>query len=259
MLEKKIIRYIYVISILLSAGTIIFFPKWLVDDAYITFRYAENLANHFQLTFNINSQPVEGYTGIILPILIAFAIKIGISPIIVTHSIGIICFFSSGIFLVLLLKKIKISDIVCSIIVLIYSFIPAVFTHIFSGLETILFLSMINAVIYFSIVLISNTPNKTSSLILFGLLLLLLSLTRPEGVLFSSLIVLFCGLYFYIEKTNLASKYFVITIAVFIIPFSIYFIWRWNYYGQFFPNTYYLKTGNFALEYKSFNSFIEFF
>ena len=258
-MDKIIAKYIYIFSILFALGTLIFFPKWLVDDAYITFRYAENLANHFQLTYNINSHPVEGYTGIILPVLIAIAIKVDISPVVASHSIGIISFIASVIFLVLLLKKIRISDIVCSITILIYSFMPVIYTHIFSGLETILFLSNLIIVIYYSIVVLSNNSNKNISFVLFSLLLLFLSLVRPEGVLFSILITLFCCIYYFTEKKYLFKKFTLSILSVFIIPFIIYFIWRWNYYGQFFPNTYYLKAGNFTFAYDSYKSFIEFF
>ena len=258
-MDKKIAKYIYIFSILFALGAVILFPKWVVDDAYIIFRYSENFSNHFQLTYNINSHPVEGYTGIILPIFIALAIKFGISPVVATHSIGIISFIIGGIFVVLLLKKININDIVCSITILIYSFIPVIYTHIFSGLETILFLSNIIIVIYYSIGVLKNNSDKKYSFVLFGLLLLFLSLVRPEGILFSFLIVLFCSIYYYTEKKYLFSRLIISLISAFSIPFIIYFLWRWNYYGQFFPNTYYLKAGNFTYAYQSYISFIEFF
>lgn len=258
-MDKKIAIYIYIFSILFALGTIVFFPKWIVDDAYITFRYAENLANHFQLVYNIDSRPVEGYTGFILPVLIAIAIKIGISPVIAAHSVGIISFIVTGIYLFLLLKKIKVSDIVCSITILIYFFIPVVYTHIFSGLETILFLSIIFIVLYYSLNLLKNNFNNNRSLILFGLFNLFLSLVRPEGLLLSVIINIFLTIFFYIEKKHLLKKYILSIISAFIIPFIIYFLWRWNYYGQLFPNTYYLKSGSYTFEYESYKSFIEFF
>src|SRR3954465_2857630 len=40
------------------------FPRATVDDAFITYRYAENLARHGELTFNVGGNPVEGYTGV---------------------------------------------------------------------------------------------------------------------------------------------------------------------------------------------------
>ena len=256
---KEIAKYIYIFSILFALGTIIFFPKWVVDDAYIIFRYSENLANHFQLTYNINSHPVEGYTGIMLSVLIAIAIKIGVAPVFASHLIGVLGFIIGGIFLVLLLKKIKIADIVCSITILIYSFMPIIYTHIYSGLETMLFLASIITAIYYSMVALKNNSNKNYPFISLGLSLLFLSLIRPEGVLFSILIALFCGVYYYYGKKYLFNKFIINLILIFIIPFVIYFLWRWNYYGQFFPNTYYLKAGNYTFSYQSYNSFIEFF
>jgi hypothetical protein len=39
------------------------------------------------------------------------------------------------------------------------------------------------------------------------------------------------------------NKTEVIFSAAFILIFGTYFIWRWNYFGYFFPNTFYAKTG----------------
>ncbi|MGD1048590.1 MAG: hypothetical protein ABR899_07560, partial [Candidatus Krumholzibacteriaceae bacterium] len=38
-------------------------PRWVVDDSFILFRYADNLANHGELNWNLGEKPVEGYTG----------------------------------------------------------------------------------------------------------------------------------------------------------------------------------------------------
>jgi hypothetical protein len=43
-----------------SIKTVVKFPKWVVDDAFIIFRYAENLAETGQLTWNPGENPVEG-------------------------------------------------------------------------------------------------------------------------------------------------------------------------------------------------------
>lgn len=256
---NKLSSYIYLFSILFAVGVLIFFPKWIVDDAYIIFRYSENLVHHSQLTYNLNTNPVEGYTGLILPLLIAFAMKVGISPVFAAHFIGIISYIIGGIFLFLVLKKIKITDIISSIIVLLYTTTPIIYTHVFSGLETILFTSTIIITIYFSLILLQDKLFKSAHYILFSFLLLFFSLLRPEGVLFSILISIFCLLYYFTEKKYLFNKLFITIITVFIIPFIIYFLLRWNYYGQFFPNTFYLKSGNFDLSLESFNSFLDFF
>ena len=56
-------------------------PNWTVDDAYITFRYASNLAHHGQRTWNVGQDLIEGYAGVASPILLAGLIRISFSPI----------------------------------------------------------------------------------------------------------------------------------------------------------------------------------
>ena len=43
---------------------------FVTDDAYISFRYARNLALHGQLVFNLGEQ-VEGYTNFLWTVLLA--------------------------------------------------------------------------------------------------------------------------------------------------------------------------------------------
>ena len=154
--DRILAKYIYYFSVLLALMSLFFFPKWLVDDAYIIFRYSDNLSRHFQLTWNLNTNPVEGYTGIVLPVLIAMAMKLNLSPVTVTHSIGVISFILGGLFLYLTCKVIRIRNLIRSIIILIYVTTPIIYTHIFSGLETILFSMTIIIIIYFSIILLDR-------------------------------------------------------------------------------------------------------
>ena len=49
------------------------------DDAYISFRYAQNLAEHGQLVFNLGER-VEGYTNFLWTVLLAGLLKLGLLP-----------------------------------------------------------------------------------------------------------------------------------------------------------------------------------
>jgi arabinofuranosyltransferase len=53
---------------------------FICDDAYISFRYAENLARHGELTWNLGEPRVEGYTNFLWTVLLAAGIRSGISP-----------------------------------------------------------------------------------------------------------------------------------------------------------------------------------
>ena len=50
-----------------------------VDDAYISFRYARNLANGLGLVFNAGER-IEGYTNFLFTCLLGLAIKLGLDP-----------------------------------------------------------------------------------------------------------------------------------------------------------------------------------
>jgi len=254
---KTLSKYIYLFSILFAVGALVFFPRWMVDDAYIVFRYAENLANHFQLTWNVNADPIEGYTGVVLPVLIAVAMKAGIAPEFVTHAIGVVSFIFGGIFLFLFVRKIGVSDLIRSVVILLYSTTPVIYVHVYGGLETLLFTATIIAASYFAFTLLGSGALNVPRLLRFVSLLLFLSLIRPEGVLFALLISFFMILYFFGKSKTDAKKLSAVLLAGFVLPFVIYFAWRWSYYGQPLPNTFYLKTGGFHFSYKSFYSFME--
>jgi arabinofuranosyltransferase len=193
------------------------FPRWTVDDAFILFRYAENLVDHGELNWNPGENPVEGYTGFTLVMILSAAIKLGISPIAASHAIGIAFFFISGILMLLILRGFNISSMTVSIL---YFTTPFMLVHAWSGLETTLF----TAAILFALYAFTLGRNK-----LFVFSLLLLSFTRPEGVLLSLLLL---GTYRPVSRS---------AITAYLIPCAAYFLWRWIYYGQLLPNTFYAK------------------
>jgi hypothetical protein len=168
---------------------LIVFPKWTVDDAYITFRYARNLAEHGQLTWNVGESPVEGYTGIVLPLILALAFKLGISPFFVSHALGVIGFLGASVLLYLLLRELNIRSGVRKLILLLYVTSPFVYTHAYSGLETNLFSAALAACLYASFVYVRQRTHLPAVLGLF----VLTSMIRPEGVLFTGLLIVGIG------------------------------------------------------------------
>ena len=76
-IPKQRLTLLYIASIVSAAAILFVFPKWTVDDAFITYRYAANLADHGELNWNVGEDPVEGYTGVLLPVVLAGGMKIG--------------------------------------------------------------------------------------------------------------------------------------------------------------------------------------
>src|SRR5262249_54931824 len=63
--------------LLLIAHSLLF--NFVTDDAFISFVYSRNLAQHGQLVFNLGER-VEGYTNFLWTVLLAAAMRLGLPP-----------------------------------------------------------------------------------------------------------------------------------------------------------------------------------
>jgi arabinofuranosyltransferase len=215
----------------------------ILDDAYIFLRYAENFVNGYGFVWNIHEAPVEGYTSFLyLVILIlvkflsidleSFAIIFGI----ITSAFTI--FFGYLIYDFLYSKRLsKTSSVIFSIIILAIS--PAYLYWSAAGMET----SFYSMFLLLTFYLFIKLPGTSKSILFKGVMFGLLCVLRFEAVLF------FIAALYYLSKKD--NSFFKIKIdkgsLLFVIGFAIifgaYFIWRWSYFGYFFPNTFYAKTG----------------
>ncbi len=201
------------------------FPHSVVDDAYIYARYAQNLARYGQLTWNVGADPVEGYTGVLMPLIYAVTFLPGLDFEISATIIGLSCFWATGAILVLSSHDESISTIT----ILFYCLTPFLYRHAFSGMETICFACLL--VLAYAL---KGQGFRPVSPTLFSLSLLLLALIRPEGLLFA--LAFASGVV--LAMRNLRRATFLVC---FILPYSGYFLWRWAYYGYPLPNPYYVK------------------
>jgi hypothetical protein len=231
------IGYIFIFTVV--CAVLIVFPKWIVDDAYITFRYAYNLVEYGQLTFNPGHDPIEGYTGVMLPLIIALSFKLGIPPKIAAQILGV------GSFLLVLFLFDRLASMLGAKIALRLPFLwilgtaAFLYVHVFSGLETMLFTALLLGV---ALQLYRLLDTRTPSFVQHSstaLSLLILSLCRPEGAVYSFIVI--CIL---VGNSILRWKSFRPVAAIllfFILPGTLYFLWRWTYYGYMLPNTFYAK------------------
>ena len=74
--------------------------NFVTDDAYISFVFSENFAEHGQLLFNHGHPPVEGYTNFLWTFLLGLLLLVGLPPEIMSLVLGTA--FAAGTLLIAL-------------------------------------------------------------------------------------------------------------------------------------------------------------
>ena len=217
--------------------------RWISDDIFITFRYIENWLNGLGLVYN-SGEKVEGYTHFLWLLLIACFQKLGFNPIDVSEWLGLISYL--GILIIFLVisyrksEKIKLFlPLTAIVLALHYDF--RVWAS--GGLETSFFTLLI--VISYFLICFSNIE-ETKRIILSGFILTLALLTRPDAIIFYVITFTFVLIQKYFQTNSLKSLWKIIIQfnLAFLFIYVPYFLWRYSYYGEIFPNTYYAKSGS---------------
>ena len=226
--------------------------RWLGDDIFIGLRYVQNFLDGNGLVYN-KGEKVEGFTDFLWIMLISFFSWLKCNPLNTVQTLGILSAVGTlTIFSVIVYKissrlAIFIVPFVTIALALNYDFN----TWSTSGLEASFFSFLLSSSFY---IYFFSAFQEKKKLILSGLFLCLALLTRPDTLLIlfgaNGLIVL----YQLINKNKIPkiiSILFLFNLSIIFI-YIPYFIWRYNYYGFIFPNTYYDKLGNESLFSKGF-------
>ena len=232
-------------------------PAWLTDDAFISFRYAQNLVAGHGLVYNIGER-VEGYTNFLWTVLAALALALGADIVVFAYAAGV------AIALALIIATYAVGRpllgpgwaLVAALFVGTSQSL-LVYTARGGGLETGLFalLALLASGAYLGSVRAfgrSSVRAGQRRLVLAGLLFGLATLTRPEGALLLALTALHCAVTGLGRATctmhrgpwpgEVARHIALLTLpcALVVLPF---FAWRLGYYGDPLPNTFYVKAG----------------
>ncbi|WP_433936120.1 hypothetical protein AB3662_15595 [Sorangium cellulosum] len=220
--------------------------SFTIDDAYISFRYAENLANGNGLVYNVGER-VEGYTNFLWTVLLAGAVKIGATPPAAAKVLGAACACGALVPTYLLSRRLRaFSNLPCLATWLLATSILFSGYAVF-GLETPLFLLLTLAGTELFLreedaAAAGDGPRPALTLSSFpwsGVVFALAALTRPEAPLFLGLLVIW-------HVDQAFSRRNLLRLLAFALPVAAHLLWRHSYYGAWLPNTLAAKTGNFA-------------
>lgn len=206
-----------------------------VDDAFITERYAQNLLARGELAYNAGER-VEGYTSFGWVIAEAVLAFLGIPA----DSAGFALSVTAGAAAAALAGFIVwrkfgghvLSGLACSLSIAL--FVPWAAWGV-SAMESCGFAFLWTASLF-----LYSTEDQ-SHWTLGGIVGALAGLIRPEGP-FLLIVVL-------VETVLFSRNYrrLLRFLAVFCVLFGAYFLWRYRYFGEIFPNTYYAKVDRFSV------------
>lgn len=246
-------RNLLLTLILLIAALYAIKNSFIQDDAFISFRYAYNLVHYDNFSWNENDVvKLEGYTNFSWTVLMAACIKMNLDPVICSMVIGIMLGIGTLIttykIAELVLGDFRFSLLTVFLLATNYSFSA----YMTGGLETQLQTLLIALIIFFSFKAISRNDQALLELTLISFFSGLAILTRLDSPLIIGILVLAVLFYRYRsvpEKKVLktVSSVFLLAIPVLIIVLPWLF-WKYNYYGDILPNSFYLKGKVFSSE-----------
>lgn len=211
------------------------------DDSYITLRYAENLAHHGVLSFNVDDR-VNGFTSTLWTLLLAAAIRLGADAeqamLVGSHLAGYLAAIAAAL-CARALGASRVASVLLAAIGLVFTAGFMVWTA--PGMETPL-VGLVYALLAasgFVVVPASREPVRRR---VVAALIVLAALARPEGALFAAgaaCIELAPVLRAEAWRDALArTRPIVIACAIVLAAFAI----QWAYYGYPLPNTFYAKS-----------------
>jgi hypothetical protein len=218
------------------------------EDAFISFRYASNLIQGHGLVYNVGER-VEGYTNFLWTLILAGGMALGADPVPLSRFLGI------GFALALLLTVFVVarrrdrehgvtgglvgaSLIACS---------PSIATEGVQGLETVMFACLVTWGVLLGMraraLQATGRPGAPAAHVLSTLALVVSALTRPEGIGVFGLLYVGSALWNRANGRRLVGRHELLMVALFASLYLPYWLWRFDYYGYPFPNTFYAKTG----------------
>lgn len=233
--------------------------NFVTDDAYISFVFSRNFAEHGQLAFNLG-QPVEGYTNFLWTLVLGVAMLAGIPPEISSRVLGTACALAT-LYVVFRTTERALGRTTpwAAVPPLLLACSSGFACWTSGGLETQLYTLLVAAALD-AMVAAATRPRALRRL---GVILALASMTRPEGPMIAAVL----GVAWVAVAAvpwiggKLAARRGLpvpeasparppggprfrdeaTAVAWFLALWAPWFAWRWWYYGWPFPNTYYVK------------------
>jgi hypothetical protein len=212
---------------------------FVCDDAYITLRYAKNLAAVGAPVYNLGER-VEGYTNFLWMLLAALGFKAGLDVPGAVLALGAI---SALVLMVGVLRLWRgfpaLPRWLGIVAVVLVAMTAPVAVWTLGGLETCLYAGLL--AVSCALGASSAATGSARTAALTGASLALATLTRPEGAAEFAVVLATVALFrMRREGARATVGSLLFGYAILVVP---HLVWRRSYYGDWLPNTYYAKIG----------------
>ena len=232
--------------VVVAAVAFAWLNRFVLDDAYISFRYARNLVEGHGLVWN-PGEWVEGYTNFLWTLIMALPFYLGVDPVPFSQALGLACLAGSLLATHHLARSVLGSRRGSVVVVLLLGSCYSFSAFGTSGLETSLQTFLLVAAAAASAggyVARTLTPRRAAAI---SLLLTAAVMTRLD----SSVIGVWIGagsLWMAWRWPSAAgrSRCLVALAAPFLVLVGSWLGWKLYAYGDILPNTYYAKVGGDA-------------
>lgn len=222
----------YSIIYFIFIGISFYFFDFTVDDAFITYRYSENLVNNHELTFNVGEK-INAMTSPFHSLFSSILYYVFNNTVLSNKIVSILLLFISTY---MILSHINLNTHLKIILLLLILFQPCIVLWTFAGLETIFLLFSITLTVILIMDLINH---KNINFYLIYFIIGISFLIRYDSILFNIPIII----YLYFKMTKL-RQYLIATLMVIILPL-IWLLISVQYYGDLLPTSFYVKTPSF--------------
>lgn len=219
--------------------------RFIQDDAFISFRYADNLVRGWGLTWN-NGERVEGYTNFLWTLMMGGVIRLGGDPVIWSAIIGICCFACSLILTYRISLLIFQSDDVSLMIVVLLGTHFTFSAYATGGLETAAVTALSLGIVYMILWWHATKRIRPVDALKLSILLTLSVLMRLDSSIVCLIAAPAAAHQLLRENSPLRSR--LVKVALLVVPFvfviGCWFAWKLSYYGDILPNTFYVKVAS---------------
>lgn len=206
------------------------FSRFTVDDAFITWRYGRNLVEHGVWNYNPTTfDPTQAYTNPIFALLSVVPAFLGLNVVLFFKLVSLVALAA---FVIFFLRRRPEANLPLAL----FFAVPATMIHIFSGLETFLFVSLM-------LLLFMAIKNDEGRLAVAVTAVLLI--TRPEAILLLVLVPLVLGVRIEGRQLLINWKRLVRITAVLLGIAGLIFVANVAVFGEALPNTFFVKSGQY--------------